>query len=416
MMVKRRSLGFIALFCLLGSCGGDGGGLTPGDPADGPPGDPDLACPQDPDCFTNDTCNDGCPDYWVCTEGAAPGGGKRCWSPDAFPDDGAWTCTDIGGVTECHGDHVPDDGSGWTCEEQGDDVVCTRDATQPDDGAGAGWDCYVAGEFRVCDESDGGGEGEGEEGEGEHEQPGEEFPDDGAEGNYDCWVDVDEFVVCDSEDGDHPDGGDDLCWGVDADVADPEWVEQLGGTVVYGNYVEGELDGVDAVYVRFAFTESFVDNTYGANKADDWPHGHSFQDLVGSDKAAITMTDGDGNVALEFVLDYISASPDAPSGYATLGVLGGEGEMVTGDPSAILRAMTSLDRNMNQRGCVFTTDSPTPEECPDWDRQVVYEVFVRLDAFGAAGVGGPAIGAVHASPSKLGPSNNTAPVEPEECP
>jgi len=308
---------------------------------------------------------------------------------------------------------MPDDGSGWTCVDQGGEVVCTRDANYPDEGAGGGWDCFVAGEFRVCDES-GGGEGEGEEGEGE-DNPNEEFPDDGAEGTYDCWLE-EEFVVCDGENGDHPDGGDDVCWSVDEGAADPEVTEMDLGTVVYGNYEVGELDGVDAVYVRFAFTERFVDNTYGANRAEDWPRGHSFNDLVESDKAAITMTDGNGNVALEFILDYISQSNDAPSGYETLGVLGGEGEMITGDPSAVLRAVTSLDRNLNQRGCVFLQDSPTPDQCPDWDKQVVYEVFVRLDAFGAAGIGGPAIGEVHASPSKLGPGNNSAPVEPQECP
>lgn len=406
-------LGLLVISILVGTCGGDGGGLTPGDPRDGPPDAPGLACPQDPDCFTNDTCNWGCPDYWHCTEGEAPEGGKRCWNPDPFPDDGAWTCIDVSGVTECRGDHMPDDGEGWTCVEEGGEVVCTQDANYPDGGATGGWDCYVAGEFRVCDE-EGGGEGEGEEGEGEG--PDEEFPDDGAEGTYDCWTsEAGDVVECDTPDGDSPDGGDDLCWVVDPGAGSEETSVLGEGTVVYGNYEIGELDGVDAVYVRFAFTERFVDNTYGANTAEDWPRGHSFNDLVESDKAAITMTDANGDVVLQFTLDYVSVSPDAPSGYACLGVLGGEGSMEVGDPSAVLRAVTSIDRNLNQRGCVFLDDSPTPDQCPEWDNQVVYEVFVRLDAFGAAGVGGPAIGEVHASPSKLGPGNNSAEVEPGEC-
>jgi hypothetical protein len=396
------------------SCGGDSGSLAPGqDPSLGPPGQSDLACPQDPDCFSSGTCTNGCPDYWVCTDGAAPSGGKRCWNPEPFPDDGTWSCQDSSGGTVCTSDHMPDGGAGagWSCTEQEGTVTCTRDATYPDGGGASVWDCYAAGEFRVCDER-----GEAGEGEGEGEGPVEDNPDDGNEGSYDCWVDSNEFVTCDSG-ADSPDGGQDLCWDVDTSTADPEAVDQLGGgTVVYGSYVFGELNGVDAVYVRFAFTEAFVDNTYGVNKSDDWPHGHSFADLVESDKAAIQMTDGNGNVVLDFVLDYVSAAADAPSGYRTLGVSGGEGAMVTGDPSAILKVVTSIDRNLNQRGCVFLTDSPTPDQCPAWDKQVVYEVFVREDAFGAAGVGSPAIGQVHASPSKLGPSQNTAPVVAAECP
>ncbi len=393
-MRARASITSLGLWILVFGCSGESG-LTPGeDPALGPPDYTELACPEDPDCFTGGTCGMGCPDYWVCTDGVGPGG-KRCWNPESFPDEGSWTCEDTGGSTVCRGDHMPDDGAsrGWSCEEQGEFVECSRDATYPDDGATNGWDCYVAGEFRVCDASDGG------------------LPDDGNGGPYDCWLTGDDLVECEGGEG-APDGGDDLCWVVDPGAVGERIPGDLG-TVIYGNYAFGQLDGVDSVYVSFAFTEAFVDNTYGVNASQGW-NRHTFRDLVGSDKATVRMTDGNGDVALEFILDYISEADEAPSGYRALGVTGGEGRMVVGDESAILHAVTSLDRNLNQRGCVFTTDSPGPGECPEWDPQVVYEMFVRVDAFGAAGVGGPAIGEVHASPSKLG--ENTVPVTPEECP
>jgi hypothetical protein len=53
---------------------------------------------------------------------------------------------------------------------------------------------------------------------------------------------------------------------------------------------------------------------------------------------------------LEFRIDYISASASAPSGYASLGVLGGEGRIVSGTGSWVLEATTSLDINLNHYG------------------------------------------------------------------
>jgi hypothetical protein len=200
----------------------------------------------------------------------------------------------------------------------------------------------------------------------------------------------------------------------------------------------------DTVHIRLTFHPWFVDNTYGANQIGwtdaDEPapapvdmagrmpkrgkggKGHAFKDLVGSDHAEIIITDGNGEAVLQFKLDYVSEDASASSGYASLGVTGGEGEMIIGDANAIVRWMTSIDRNLNERGYAsYTTDSPatddlyTPNpETPEWDYRVVYEAWIDDDVFGAAGFGGALIEFVHASPAKG--QSNTIEVEPGDCP
>jgi hypothetical protein len=183
-------------------------------------------------------------------------------------------------------------------------------------------------------------------------------------------------------------------------------------------------EGVDAVHVSLIFNPTFADNTYGAN-AVGWTgnKGHTFNDLVKSDHAQVVMTDASGGLVFEMKLDYLTEDPDAPCGYASQGPFGGEGGMITGDPTAILGWSSSIDRNLNERGyCTdYLVDSPaTDETCtanpdaPDWDFRVVYEVWVALWAFDPAGFGAASMSAVHASPAKGG--ENTITVTPEECP
>ena len=150
------------------------------------------------------------------------------------------------------------------------------------------------------------------------------------------------------------------------------------------------------------------------------PGGHTFNDLVGSDHAEFDLSDATGATALSFDLDYISSDASALSGYATLGVGGGDGKMLSGDASAIAYASTSLDRDLNACGySSYTTDSPatdssyTPNAAtPDWDYRVVYDVWVKASAF-AGGFGAATIPYVHASPAKL---SATLPVTPGPCP
>jgi hypothetical protein len=208
------------------------------------------------------------------------------------------------------------------------------------------------------------------------------------------------------------------------------------------------------VHIRLILNPTFVDNSYGESAIgwggdddiaapqppapmpvgamDERParerrpravkRAHEFRDLVGSDHAEIQLLDASGNVALHFKLDYLSESEGSASGYASLGVSGGEGKMLAGDAAAILGSSTSMDRNLNACGLAgFVEDSPNTDPsyapsgtAPAWDYRVIYEVWVSAEAFGSAGFGSALIESVHASPSKTG--ENTETVTPGSCP
>jgi len=228
-------------------------------------------------------------------------------------------------------------------------------------------------------------------------------------------------------------------------------------------------EGLDAVHLRLTFDPAFVDNTYGENaigwdqrkgpgapmggkmsappppgaapapppgaaappppanmpksaKGGPGKSGHSWKDLVGSDHAEFTVTNEADELVLQFKLDYISQDSSAPSGYASLGVLGGDGKMIKGDSKAIVRWTTSIDRNLNERGYAkYIVDSPKTDAdytansaTPNWDYRVVYEVWIDNAAFGSSGFGGALIEHVHASPSKA--PSDTIIVTKDECP
>jgi hypothetical protein len=149
---------------------------------------------------------------------------------------------------------------------------------------------------------------------------------------------------------------------------------------------------------------------------------HTFRDLVGSDHAEIELLDANGELAMEFWLDYLSAWEAAASGYAALGADGGEGRVSVGDPDWILASTTSMDRNLNACGLSsFTTNSPetdadyTPNPAAsEWDYRVSYEAWISVEAFGNVGFGSALIQLVHASPSKHG--GNSLNVVPAPCP
>jgi hypothetical protein len=183
------------------------------------------------------------------------------------------------------------------------------------------------------------------------------------------------------------------------------------------------VQGRDAVRLRLTLDPSFVDNTYGVNSIG-WPHkrGHTFdKDLTKSDHAEFIVTDAAGEQVVRFKLDYISPDPKAPSGFSSLGVLGGDGGMVLGDPAWIVQWNTSISRNLNERGLAsYTVDSPatdanyTPNSAaPEWDFRVVYEAWIDLAAF-KTGFGGASVEFVHASPAKGGA--DTVDVMPGKCP
>lgn len=197
------------------------------------------------------------------------------------------------------------------------------------------------------------------------------------------------------------------------------------------------------VHLRVTFDPAYVDNTYGENASSGWfpdattteeaggkagKSGHTFKDLVGSDHTELLLTDGDGTTVLEMKVDLISESATAACGYETLGVTGGEGKVITGDPAAVLAVATSMTRNLN--GCGYcaedacggdctvnspaTDDAYTPNpDTPSWDYRQSYEVWIDVGAFGDAGFGQAYVTYTHASPSMVG---NTLTVEPTPCP
>ncbi len=197
------------------------------------------------------------------------------------------------------------------------------------------------------------------------------------------------------------------------------------------------VDGAEWLHVRLTLNPNFVDNSYGESaigwgpveeatddemKKGKQKGGHTFKDLVGSDHAEMKVTNGAGEVALHFKLDYISEDDTAPSGYSSQGVTGGEGKMLEGDASWIGAVATSLDRNLNACGLAeYVEDSPLPINAerpepqePSWDYRVVYEVWISTEAFGDDGFGEAFIEFVHASPSKA--EDNSVDVVPGECP
>ena len=176
----------------------------------------------------------------------------------------------------------------------------------------------------------------------------------------------------------------------------------------------------NAITIRTIYATTFCDNTYGDN-AVGWPgNNHSFNHLKGSDRVELALYNGDGNLALQFEVDYLDDEGQGPSGYGTGGVSEGDGDMIFGDEGDILSVRTSLSENLNTFGYILLEDSPETDEnytpnadYPNWIFEVWYEVTVDLDAFGASGFGFPEIVDLHASPSKTG--NNSEPVEFVEC-
>jgi hypothetical protein len=183
------------------------------------------------------------------------------------------------------------------------------------------------------------------------------------------------------------------------------------------------VDGADVVHIRLTFNPGFVDNTYGTGAIGWSPRrGHTWTDLHKSDHAEIQILNEAGEVVFQFKLDYVTADSSAPSGWASLGIAGGDGSVITGDPAWLLDWNSSISRNLNERGYDgYLVDSPATDadytanpETPEWDYRVVYEAWIDVAALGDGGFGGANIEHVHASPAKT--PSDTIEVEEGECP
>ncbi|MGH7620540.1 MAG: hypothetical protein ACREPM_25270, partial [Gemmatimonadaceae bacterium] len=113
-----------------------------------------------------------------------------------------------------------------------------------------------------------------------------------------------------------------------------------GGSFTFSLNQSGDLS---IVYDQFPAPN---DNSYGVNAVGWGKTGHKFNDLVGSDHAGFELLDASKAVKLSFNVDYLTASTTAPSGYASLGVVGGDGKMLVGTSTGIT-ATTSLANNLN---------------------------------------------------------------------
>ncbi len=200
-------------------------------------------------------------------------------------------------------------------------------------------------------------------------------------------------------------------------------------TVKAGRLYVTVLDNGD-VKVKYDQDRNLNDNTYGVNAIGWVSRSHTFSNLTGSDGAEFRFfKNGDSvNAVLDFQLDYISAKTGTPSGYANLGVSGGDGRLNKGLASWVLDWNSSLARNLNDTGlCVngnctvngvtLTVNSPpadsnfnvTDPAFSGWNFTDSYEVTVSGAAFGTAGFGSVTLPQVHNSPAKTG-TNAVSPV------
>jgi hypothetical protein len=197
-----------------------------------------------------------------------------------------------------------------------------------------------------------------------------------------------------------------------------------GGTFG-GNFLVQTLASGD-VKLIFDQTPDFNDNTYGTNIVGWGAKAHKFSDLTGSDNAEFQIKNGLGNVVFDFKIDYITclSTMSTPSKCDSLGPLGGDGGVITGNAAWVLNWSTSLAKNLNTLGfcsagsctgggtdlklnsppTLGPTDYTLPSGSPytGWNFHNVYEVTVSKAAWGAAGFGGASVVKVHNSPSKPG--------------
>ncbi len=195
------------------------------------------------------------------------------------------------------------------------------------------------------------------------------------------------------------------------------------------------IGGKDLIHARLTMNPAFVDNTYGST-AIGWGstatatgkgmgmgmpmgHGHSFWDLIDSDHVEFDFRNSAGAIVLSFNLDYCSSDANSPSGFACLGVSGGDGGMLVGSASSVVYYNSSLARDLTACGySSYTTNSPatdasyTPNPAaPNWDFRVVYDVWVLKSALPSGW--SVSVPYVHASPSKL---SDTYTVTSGPCP
>lgn len=164
----------------------------------------------------------------------------------------------------------------------------------------------------------------------------------------------------------------------------------------------------DAVDMAIVFNPGFVDNTYGTGSVGWSPRrGHTWKDLHGSDHVEIAAVNGDGDTVFHGRIDLISATQNVSSGYACLGVTGGDGTVYKGSASDIISFGSSLCDNINYYGYSDLVNSPTTDstyapnpEYPYFQFYTAYRITFKPEIFGESGFGEVRMTSVHASPAK----------------
>jgi hypothetical protein len=205
-------------------------------------------------------------------------------------------------------------------------------------------------------------------------------------------------------------------------------IDEHGVKVQVAEFITTVLPSGD-VHAKFITSTSINDNSFGTNIVN-WDRNHNFSDLVGSDKAIFEIYDEGGNMVMDFDLDYIGVQRDSISGYASLGIDGGDGDLRSGQAAWLLNFNTSLTRNLNQFGYgSYKINSPetvndtsyTVVNSPDenWIFEMIYEVTIAKAAFGTSGFVGLSsiqVPDLHNSPSKIDLKHvDIFNCEPPEC-
>lgn len=180
--------------------------------------------------------------------------------------------------------------------------------------------------------------------------------------------------------------------------------------------------------VAVSLPTSYVDNSYGTKSVGWNKRGHTFRDLLNSDKAVFQVNFNHTKV-LDFSLDYLY-QPKNTSDWLS-GVNGNEGS--TSDPNAVLRSATSMAFNMNLPGAsAYTENSPNASSDSydnsaliDWVFEATYEFEIDGDVLGNQLVLGDEhwlngfelfLTDLHASPSKGSEFRNITPPPPSLVP
>lgn len=165
--------------------------------------------------------------------------------------------------------------------------------------------------------------------------------------------------------------------------------------------------------VAVIFNPHFVDLTYGDNVVG-W-NKHSFSQLIGSDHVQVTVRDIDSTDKFQGKIDLLSATNLVPSGYASLGMKDGDGEVTIGSTDDVYAHGTSFDDNINWYGYHLFENSPETDSVytpnpnyPFWEYYAVYHVCINDRVLGGNPFGYVFMSSVHASPSKIGP--DTVPI------